>query len=521
MIDSIAAIKIGVTADTMKYLDPDVHYANYILTPGSYDTQDTRDEITEWTETAYEGNAEKWIYVGGNTHPHPSNNIESPLVAQRLIGWMMGEYDIEGYLYWATMKSKYMDGIAASTISSVIDKTVADGQIIELADFYNNAIHYGSTGGDGFLVYPGSYYNVFGPVGTVRVESLRDGIEDYSFINDLKQMYSDAGLEDSFYNAMARLSEMLYTGTRIKTQDGYVSEFQMARDSLANMLILARDSKVYVDDVYLESDTVYFTVVAPTTIAEAVKSAIDATFVSSASVTVNGVSGSKMTFEASSDMTDDGYITVSYDGKEINLSIKVLMETDEVEALEWNTVSNSAVYTTHRTGNSYSNADSASGATVSIVTLTNEDSIGGRTSGSYFYVEPLSTSDTSNLGFSVLPTQNKAYYQAYEGKAVLKFDVYMDCTYIADGSNREGFKVYYSLGKSVNSQTRAHEWFTVTVSFEQIIDNWDTLMANTTTTYDNWSTSWRALFAVNGASHDASGVHTTSYYIGNFRIEHI
>ena len=81
------------------------------------------------------------------------------------------------------------------------------------------------------------------------------------------------------------------------------------------------------------------------------------------------------------------------------------------------------------------------------------------------------------------------------------------------------------FNKSTNSSHRTNEWFTVSIDFAQIAQHWDTLMNTEAVTYkggenDNWSTSWRALFAVNGASHSAKGNHTTSFYIGNFRIAH-
>ena len=522
MIESISNIKINVTADTIRDLDPNEHYANFVLTPSEYNSEAGRDAIDNWANIAYNGEAEKWVYIGGNVHPSASLNVEAPLLSSRMMAWMMSEYDIEGFLYWATMRSKYEDGINSSVVESVIGKTVKDGQIIELEDFYNNAIHYSSTGGDGFLVYPGSYFNVTGPVGTIRVESLRDGIEDYNLFYDLKEMYKEAGLEESYYNVMRRLSEMLYTGTNVKTPNGYIDDFMMARESLANMLILARDSKVYVDDVYMDGENCFFTVVAPSDIAEAVKGGTSAGFVSETDVTVNGIAGKKMVFGVTAEMLSAGYVTIAYNGNTINLSIETLVETAEVEALGWTNVSSNSVYTAHSSNQAYSQADSSKVANVSVVSLTEENAVGGRTNGDYFYVAPVNANSTANLGFAVLPTEiDKATVDAYVGKAKLVFDVYMVNTYLADGSLRNGQKVFYKLGKSTNSSTRTNEWFSVSIDFAQISENWDTLNANTTMTYENWSTSYRALFAVNLSSHSAAGSHTTSFYIGNFRIAHV
>ena len=523
MLNSLSNVRILVTADTVRDLDPSIHYANFVSTPSSYGSEAGREGVTDWVNTVYDGEGERWIYIGGNTYPSPSNNIESPLLNTRMMSWIMSEYDIKGFLYWATMRSKYEDKINASAIESIVGKIVKDGDIIELDDFYNNAIHYSSVGGDGFLVYPGAYYNVLGPIGTIRLEAITDGIEDYNLFYDLKAMYEEENLKDSFYTVMRRLSEMLYTGVRCKTQDGYTADFSTSREALANMLILARDNKVFADSVYYDDATSkwLFTVVSPSAIAEDVKTAVGSTFVSQETVTMGSGEGVKMVFEVSSDAIDNGYVTFTYAGKTVSLSIETLVETAEVEALAWGSVTESSTYSYHNSY--YTNGASGTSATVTVKTLSVEESVGDRTEGKYFFVEPASVNSTWNLGFTFQPTDiDYETVKAYVGKAVLKFDVYMVTTSIEDGSVYKTEKVWYSLGKNTNSSHRSNEWFSVSIDFKQIEANWDTMMDTSTKTYnDNWSTSWRALFAVNGDSHGAEGVHTTSYYIGNFRIVHI
>ena len=524
MLDSIRNIRIRVTTNTLECVDPSIHFADFVAVLGQYNTEEGRAEVDNWHEISYGGNGQKWVYTAGNSFPHSSNNIENTVVASRMIGWIMSEYDIEGWLYWASMNSKYMDGIVASTIEPIVGETVKDGDIIKLDDFYNNGIHYGGVAGDGFLIYPGQYYNVTGPIGTIRLETLTDAIEDYDLFYDLKEMYKNAGIEDSFYSVMRRLAEMLYTGVNCKVPDGYTNDFAVSRDSLANMIIMARDNSVFADDVYFDETLSkwVFTVIAPSDIASAVKTSVGATFISSSNLTLGSNSGVKMTFEVPSSAIESGYVSIPYDGKTINLSIETLVGTREVEALKWADVDENSTTTYHLSY--YSNGAKNTSADIELVTLSEDNAVGGRTSGNYFYVSPVNDS-TANLGFSVLPDQiDKETVKTYIGKAQLVFDVYMVTTNIADGSLRETNKVYYKLGKSTNSQTDSHKWFSVSIDFQQIYDNWDTLMITEPTSYtgsnDDWSTSKRALFAVNGNSHSAPGVHTTSYYIGNFRIKH-
>ena len=522
VLDSISKIKIGVTTNTLEDIDASEHYANVIAVIGQYGSEAGRDEIDAWLEQSYGGEAERWVYTAGNSFPQSSNNIENTIVGTRSIGWMMSEYDIEGWLYWASMNSKYMDGIVSSTIAPIVGETVKDGDIIKLDDFYNNAIHYGGVPGDGFLIYPGAYYGIKGPVSSIRLEALTDGIEDYNLFSDLKAMYKDAGVEEAFYGAMRRLCEMIYTGVSLKAPAGYTDDFMVSRSSLASMLVLARDHKIFVDGVYKENGEWVFGVIAPKDLAEDLKSQIDATFISSTDLVVGGVDGVKLLFKVSATMAENGYVCVPYGDEVINLSVETLIETEIVEQLKWAEVSSETPTTYHLSY--YSNGASNTSVNTEIVTLSEENAVGGRTSGDYYFVSP-NGNETWNMGFAVLPTMiDKETIGQYFGKAQLAFDIYMDSRYIADGSIREGWKVWYKLGKSTNSQTECNEWFTVKIDFKQIYDNWDTLMNTDPATYrganDDWSTSRRALFAVNGNSHSAAGVHTTSFYIGNFRIVH-
>ena len=521
VLDSLSNIKVYVTSHSLESLDPSLHDANYIAVLDQYSSEELRNEATEWANTVYGGEGEKWVYTAMNdVFPNASMLMEVPLLSTRMTGWMMSEYDISGFLYWATMKSKYLDNIWADKIQSVIGETVQDGEIIKLDDFYNNAIHYSMVAGDGFLLYPGSYYNMVGPVGTLRLEALTDSIEEYNLFYDLKAAYKNAGVEEGFYNVMRRLSEMLYTDISCKVVDGYTTDFTTSRESLANMLILARDNGVYVLDVYLSGSTWCFDVATPADVAEAFKSGVGATFRSSEDITLSGISGKKLTFEVPSTALSSGYLEIPYANKLVKLSIETLVETVKVESFVWANVNSSATTTYHLSN--YSNGANGTSANISIVNLSESNSVGGRTSGSYFHVAPSSTSDTSNLGFAVLPSSSLDWgtVNAYKDKAVLKFDVYMETKNIADGSLRETQKIWFSLGKSSNTSTDAHKWFTVTITFSTILENWDTLMNTSAATYSNWSTSQRALFAVNGSSHSAAGVHTTSFYIGNFRIKH-
>ena len=107
------------------------------------------------------------------TEPFPTYHINSPLIASRATGWMMYDYDIDGMLYSSVNYwGKYNN----------------DGSITQLT--YWTGYTDNGTPGDGMLVYPGSAYGVYGPIGTVRLENIRESFEDYEYLWLLENEYS-------------------------------------------------------------------------------------------------------------------------------------------------------------------------------------------------------------------------------------------------------------------------------------------------------------------------------------------
>ena len=122
----------------------------------------------------YYANEEKlwWYGCCFPTEPFPTYHINSPLIASRATGWMMYDYDIDGMLYSAVNYwGKYNN----------------DGSITQLS--YWTGYSDNGTPGDGMLVYPGSAYGVNGPIGTVRLENIRESFEDYEYMWMLENQF--------------------------------------------------------------------------------------------------------------------------------------------------------------------------------------------------------------------------------------------------------------------------------------------------------------------------------------------
>ncbi|MBE6708210.1 MAG: DUF4091 domain-containing protein [Ruminococcaceae bacterium] len=99
-----------------------------------------------------------WYFSCSTVDPYPNYNAESEGILPRVSGWQQYMYDVEGILYYATQeydgKNPYRD------------------------------IEYKGIGiyGDGILLYPGVRYGMVEPVGSVRIEYIRDGVEDFMYL---------------------------------------------------------------------------------------------------------------------------------------------------------------------------------------------------------------------------------------------------------------------------------------------------------------------------------------------------
>jgi hypothetical protein len=94
----------------------------------------------------------------------PYWHIDRPLTVYRVPTWINYQYGITGLLYW-------------STVTTVIEP------------WYNPAFaHPRHYNGGGFLFYPGVPCGIDGPIASMRVKNLRDGMEDYEYLALLEKL---------------------------------------------------------------------------------------------------------------------------------------------------------------------------------------------------------------------------------------------------------------------------------------------------------------------------------------------
>ncbi len=116
-----------------------------------------------------------WWYVAVYPrHPYPNFFIEYPAIESRLLlGAMSFKYKAGGFLYYAT--AKWPSGYGNRPITSG-PYTSFDPR----TGYYTSTQGY--VDGDGNFFYPGPT----GPVPSIRLENIRDGLEDYEYLHMLK-----------------------------------------------------------------------------------------------------------------------------------------------------------------------------------------------------------------------------------------------------------------------------------------------------------------------------------------------
>jgi len=113
-----------------------------------------------------EAGEEAWWYVCcGPGKPFANFFVDMDGVAHRILFWQQKMFGVQGLLYWNTVWWH-----PASTQDPWDD-------IATVKDINPNVY------GDGSLMYPGKRVGVDGPVTSIRLELICDGLEDYEYLN--------------------------------------------------------------------------------------------------------------------------------------------------------------------------------------------------------------------------------------------------------------------------------------------------------------------------------------------------
>ncbi len=113
-----------------------------------------------------------------NDHP-PYWQIDFPVLSYRIVPWLNRRYGATGLLYWTTV------------CWSAPNRDPWDSPGFRL-----------QFNGEGALFYPGEDAGIEGPIGTIRLKNLRDGMEDYEYFVLLEQRGGKDAVEEIVRSAV-------------------------------------------------------------------------------------------------------------------------------------------------------------------------------------------------------------------------------------------------------------------------------------------------------------------------------
>lgn len=149
---------------------------------GRLEDKHIREKFRHLAET--EGKELWWYGCMGPRYPHPTYHIDDFLLSSRILGWMQCSYGVHGLLYWDA--AGYKPG-------SPVGKPDAEDWDVYTSPYKGSNL----PAGDGFLFYPGRKYGVNGPLPSLRLMSIRDGLEDYELLLDAVKIAEKRGDDQS------------------------------------------------------------------------------------------------------------------------------------------------------------------------------------------------------------------------------------------------------------------------------------------------------------------------------------
>ncbi len=153
-----------------------------------------------------------WYISCDQVYPQPNYFIDAPAMDPVMVPWITRRYRLDGILYWALNYWPQTPDPWIDPVTYLSGFLCSDGGVLN---------------GEGSLLYPGNRVarhsgqpDVDGPVSSVRLELLREGIEDYEYLWLLAAL-GDPGLADetvrelvSGVSAFTRNPEELYAARR-------------------------------------------------------------------------------------------------------------------------------------------------------------------------------------------------------------------------------------------------------------------------------------------------------------------
>ncbi len=172
-----------------------------------------------------------WYGCTGPRAPFGNYHIgDKNLLGARTYSWVQAKYGIEGNLYWDA--AAYTD-----------ENPLYFNQYINVYEQPFRGTHTAWPAGDGFLSYPGAAYGIYGPLPSVRLMSLRDGMEELEMLLALEKQYEELeaeyGSQFSAQSSIASLVDMVsYNGSALYADGENGLDFTSVRKTLIDSIVM-------------------------------------------------------------------------------------------------------------------------------------------------------------------------------------------------------------------------------------------------------------------------------------------
>ncbi len=132
--------------------------------------------FTDRMLAAQEEGDEVWWYVTRRPQePEITLGMDTASIRHRILFWQQKLYGVDGFLYYLVN-----DWYGLSEYHGLDKKHETNGG----NDFFD-------CYGNGVLLYCGADFDEYGPVSSLRLENVRDGIEDFEYLTMLEQIYGE------------------------------------------------------------------------------------------------------------------------------------------------------------------------------------------------------------------------------------------------------------------------------------------------------------------------------------------
>ena len=224
--NSLLDIPNACTTNYKETLDKNINGNDYGVDAwcGTYDWYDSATNRYRLGLATEQGDGSWWYGCIQPTHPYPTYHIDDNLLSARALNWMMMDYGIEGNHYWAVNIWSVYEGFYT------------------WRDVWTESLAFPGAVGDGYLIYPGTRYGLNTAIASLRLEAIRDGLEDYEYLYMLKGL-SEALAEKydvfdyDFNKNISLLYDLIFQGTIIHND---LDAFAAARETIAQMILAAQ-----------------------------------------------------------------------------------------------------------------------------------------------------------------------------------------------------------------------------------------------------------------------------------------